>query len=333
MTDAGETQVQFDIVVSAGFVLSEYAALVDALRIANRVASRPRFGWQALSRNGGLVESSSQAVVQSQPLGGRPDAGFLFVVGNSDPDAPELSLSNTVRTYTNRGAQVFLLAEAATRYIYETGHPQAPLSTHWENAAILRERGSFEADTRIASQNGEVVTCAGMGSTLDVVLSVIGRFVTAAELVTLTNIFLHERIRDFRSNQPFTGHMGLFTGDHAVDRAIALMQQHIEEPISIRFIVERLQTSNRTLERRFRDHLNCSPNTFYRQLRLARANNLLLNTDMSIQAIALACGFTERFSSIYHDQYGLTPLRMRKRGKKRPPSMRHGENCGNPAAY
>ena len=72
------------------------------------------------------------------------------MIGNSDPDQPELSLGRIVSNYTYIGAQVFLLAEAASRYIDE--HGTAEMATHWENASFLRERGSkFEAKLSIAT--------------------------------------------------------------------------------------------------------------------------------------------------------------------------------------
>ena len=38
-------------------------------------------------------------------------------------------------------------------------------------------------------------------------------------------------------------------------------------------------------------------------MRLAKANNLLLNTTMSVREIGLACGFPNGFSSVYKSVY------------------------------
>ena len=191
------------------------------------------------------------------------------------------------------------------------------LSTHWENSAVLRERMErLDIDNAIASQQGQVVTCAGMRTTLDVVLSVIGRHISSAELMTVANIFLHERIRDFGTRQPFGGAEGTATGDADLDKAIGLMQANIEEPLPIGELVDLLQISNRSLERKFRTYLKTTPNTYYRQLRLAQANNLLLNTTLSVREVGLACGFAGGFSVLYKSFFGLTPLEMRRRRRR-----------------
>ena len=48
--------------------------------------------------------------------------------------------------------------------------------------------------------------------------------------------------------------------------------------------------SQRQLQRLFREHLGMTP-THYLTLRLRRARELLLQTDMSIMHITMACGF------------------------------------------
>ncbi|MEM7074326.1 MAG: helix-turn-helix domain-containing protein [Pseudomonadota bacterium] len=309
-----EPLIRFDVIVMPGFVLTEFAAVADTLRIANRVSAQPEFEWTVRTHGGGPVASSSGALVETADFERRPEADYLFVIGNSDQDYPGLSLPTVIDSYTSRGSKVFLLAEAASRYIKDKGTSAAHLSTHWENSAILRERvGMFELDHVIAREDGQVVTCAGMGATMDVILAVVGRHVSSAVLMTVANIFLHERIRDFGTRQPFSGTAGTQTGDRVLDRAIELMQTHIEDPLPIADITGALGVSARSLERRFRARLSTTPNTYYREMRLARANNLLLNTRLSVREIGLACGFATGFSVLYKRFFGVTPLQMRRR--------------------
>ena len=305
---------QIDIIVADGFVLLEVAAIVDALRIANRIAAQPQFAWTYRSAKGGMIESRCEAFVKSDPIVERPTADYAFVIGNSDPDCPALSPPALISAYTYRGAQVFLLAEAASRYIKDQGGSAQHLSTHWENSAQMRERSSlFEADSALASEDGLVVTCAGMGATVDVVLAVMGRHISSAALVTVANVLLHDRIRDFSTRQPFGGTHSSSTGDADLDRCIQIMQNNIEDPLPISELSRKVGLSARSLERRFRADFGTTPNNFYREIRLSKANNLLLNTNLSVGEVGLACGFPNGFSSLYKSQFGLTPLNLRKR--------------------
>ena len=305
---------QVDVLVADGFVLMELAGLVDTLRVANRINPAPLFRWTYRSAKGGQIESRCRAFVHSEPFVARPSADYVFVIGNSDPDNPALSLGPVIESYTYRDAQVFLLAEAASRYISENSGKSQGHATHWENQAFLRERaGQFDASYTIASQDGPVVTCAGMGATVDVVLALIGRHMSSAAKMVVADVLLHERIRDYGSMQPFSGIKSTTTGDRELDDCIEIMQANVEEPIPINELVAVLGISNRSLERKFQTFLATTPNTYYRELRLNKANNLLFNTTMTVAEIGLACGFASGFSTLYKKFYGITPMALRKK--------------------
>lgn len=300
-----------DILVTDGFVLTEMAAVTETLRIANRILAQPPFRINMRSALGGQMSCRAGLWVNTDSFSERPEADFTFVLGNSDPDHPGLALGRVIKSYTNRGARVYLLAEAAARYLKDQGTPGA---THWENSALLRERlGLFEASHALASENGPIVTCAGMGATTDIVLALIGRLTSAATQMSVANILLHEQVRDYSSLQPFSGAKPTITGDSDLDHSIRLMQANIEEPMPIGSIVSELGISTRSLERKFKTFLGATPNGFYREMRLNKANNLLLNTTMSVREIGLACGFQNGFSSLYKSVFGITPFALRKR--------------------
>ncbi len=70
-----------------------------------------------------------------------------------------------------------------------------------------------------------------------------------------------------------------------------MMEANIEEPISPSILARDVGMSTRQLERLFRRYLNRSPKRYYMELRLQKARNLLMQTDMSVINVALACGF------------------------------------------
>jgi AraC family transcriptional regulator, glycine betaine-responsive activator len=63
----------------------------------------------------------------------------------------------------------------------------------------------------------------------------------------------------------------------------------------------------------FRRYLDRSPKRYYLELRLKKARSLLLQTDMSVINVALACGFSSpsHFSKCYRAFYARTPYRER----------------------
>ncbi|MGB0900409.1 GlxA family transcriptional regulator [Halocynthiibacter sp.] len=302
-----------DILLTEGFVLTELASVVDVLRIANRVSAHPLFHWHYRSRHGGPVGCLAGLSTETTPFPERPTADYAFILGNSDPDCPELSMRSAISTYNYRNIKVLLMSEAASRYIAEAGEQHSNHTTHWENRALLDERGTpGEGSYALAVDDGKLMTCAGMGSTVDVTLSLLRNHMSAAAVATVSDIMLHEKIRGFSTLQPFGGKALSITGDTDLDQCIELMQNNMEEPLQISELVALIGISSRSLERKFRQILDSTPNTYYRELRLNRANTLLLNTSMSVREISLACGFPNGFSSLFRSHFNVTPLARRK---------------------
>ena len=96
-------------------------------------------------------------------------------------------------------------------------------------------------------------------------------------------------------------------------QVIKMMEDNIEDPISPANLAKQVGMSTRQLERLFRRYLTKSPKRYYMELRLQKARNLLMQTDMSVINVALACGFTSpsHFSKCYRAHYDTTPYRER----------------------
>lgn len=305
-----------DIIVADGFVPTELAGVVDVLRLSNKKSQRTVFEWTYRSRKGGPVRGGGDLMLETQPLDPKSVANYAFFLGNANPDHPDLAYSALLPGYTMRQARVVLMAEAASRYIADRRDESATHTTHWENRAVLLERhGLFDTKAALAVDAGGIVTCAGMGAAYDVTLSIASDHVSAATLMTVVDVLLHERIRHHNTLQPYGGRAAMATGDADLDTCVSLMQDNVEFPMSIAEIATQTGVSKRSLERKFHAVLHTTPNGYYRELRLGKANNLLLNTDMSINEIGLACGFPSGFSGIYKKNFGMTPNAARRAGR------------------
>ena len=143
-------------------------------------------------------------------------------------------------------------------------------------------------------------------------LQIVAGYLSKAKLLTISSILLLDKVRSFETRQP--GAMDALSAgkDSHIDQAIKMMQSNIEEPLKTTELAKVLGQTTRSLERQFLRHLGRSPGQFYRELRLIRAQNFLVNTDMSILEIAAACGFGSNFGKIYKAYYGKTPRETRK---------------------
>jgi len=103
-------------------------------------------------------------------------------------------------------------------------------------------------------------------------------------------------------------------GDNLIEKSLHLMQQHIEEPISICELARQQGVSTRKLQRRFRDCTGNGPQSAYRSLRIERAHQLLTHTSMNVYEIVAATGFGTRsnLSRWFHKQLGVSPQAVRR---------------------
>ena len=93
------------------------------------------------------------------------------------------------------------------------------------------------------------------------------------------------------------------------------MENNLEAPLPQSEIARRVRVSPRHLERLFRNHLGRTPQLFYRELRLRRAQALLRSTAMPVSEVAFALGFsTSSYSAkCYFGLFGRRPASERSR--------------------
>ena len=79
--------------------------------------------------------------------------------------------------------------------------------------------------------------------------------------------------------------------DSILARALKDIRDNLEQPVSIEELAKKLGFSKRTLELKAKKILGCTFRDEVNRIRLNEAVRLLSNTDLSIQEIAIKCGF------------------------------------------
>ena len=93
------------------------------------------------------------------------------------------------------------------------------------------------------------------------------------------------------------------------------MENNIEETLSTDDIAQLVGLSRRQLERQFKQYLATMPSRYYLELRLKKARQMLLESNISIVQIGLMCGFSSgaHFSTAFGAHFGITPRGERQR--------------------
>ena len=96
-------------------------------------------------------------------------------------------------------------------------------------------------------------------------------------------------------------------------RAVVFLRRNAYRPLTVEQVAYAVPLARRSLERKFRDRFGRSPLEEISRLRLARAKQLLVQTDKSIAEVAEACGYqtAEYLATRFRKDVGITPLKYR----------------------
>ena len=185
---------------------------------------------------------------------------------------------------------------------------------HWENQdSFAEEFEDVELTKSVFVMDGNRITTAGGTSSIDLMLKLIAEHHGEDLANAVADQLIYSSIRTDQDTQRLSIPTRIGVRHPKLSLVIQKMEQNIEEPISPSLLAKEVGMSTRQLERLFRRYLNRSPKRYYMELRLQKARNLLMQTDMSVINVALACGFASpsHFSKCYRAHYDTTPYRER----------------------
>ncbi len=107
--------------------------------------------------------------------------------------------------------------------------------------------------------------------------------------------------------------------DQAIAKTVRLIRQRACEGISVARLLREVPLSRRILERRFIRYVGRSPHAEIIRVRLNRVKQLLIETDLSVEAIARLAGFEhpEYLSVAFKREIGLRPHAFRRQHQAR----------------
>lgn len=298
------------------FSLIAYTCAIEPLRVANRLAGRELYRFITVSPDGQPVLASNNLEIRPNgDLSAAEDANLVLVCAGIDAHkVQDRELFAWLRRMDRRGISVGGL-DAATYVLARAGMLEGyQVTIHWENIASFAENyPQIDLSNELFEIDGKRVTCAGGTAPMDMILNLIATQHGHVLAAAVADQFVHDRIRDQRDQQRMPIQARLGVRNPKLLAVLEVMERAIEHPLGRTELAARAGLSTRQLERLFRKYLHRSPARHYLELRLNRARLLLLETNMPIIDVALACGFVSasHFSKCYRDFFGYTPKRER----------------------
>jgi AraC family transcriptional regulator, glycine betaine-responsive activator len=314
--DEDARQRRFVFVLLNNFTMLCFACAVESLRIANRMAGQTLYTWALAGEGGeGVRCSNGTKFAVDMDLTDLNRDDMLMVCGGIDVQAATTrKLLNWLRREARRGVTIGGLCTAA-HSLAKAGLLDGKKATiHWENQDSFAEE--FEDVTLTKSVfviDGNRITTAGGTASIDLMLKLIADDQGEDLANAVADQLIYSSIRTDQDTQRLSIPTRIGVRHPKLSRVIQIMETAIEDPISPATLAEDVGMSTRQLERLFRRYLNRSPKRYYMELRLQKARNLLMQTDMSVINVALACGFASpsHFSKCYRAHYSTTPYRER----------------------
>ena len=314
---AGTIKVGFLMVPN--FSMIAFSAAIEPLRVANRMSGETLFEWVIASPTDEPISASNGVRVDVfSSIAELAECRLVFVCGGLDVQShTDQNVLNVTRRLDRQGAVVGAIC-TGTYVLAAAGLlNESRCTIHWENIdGLAEEFPHLEITNELFEIFENRITCSGGTASLDMMLYLISEIHGQTLAAQVSDQFIHDRIRDPSDRQRMELRTRLGVSHPKLLTVVALMEEHLEEPMSQTELASQAALSTRQLERLFRKYLSTTPTRYYLNLRLARARQLLRQTSLSILSVALACGFVSasHFSKCYRETYGKTPRAERALG-------------------
>jgi len=183
---------------------------------------------------------------------------------------------------------------------------------HWEELTDFAEEfPEVDAQRERFVIDRNRITCSGAMAAFDLVLHLIAQSHGHILALEVAQLFMtQEAARSSVTSPRPSGRM--------VDRAVFLMQENVEELLTISEIARQVGCTQRTLERHMHSELNARPQTVYRRLRLNLARKLVTTSGLAVAEIALRCGYENpsALTRAFKVEFGETPRSLRSQSRE-----------------
>jgi transcriptional regulator GlxA family with amidase domain len=307
---------EYVFLLTPQFSMIAFAAAIEPLRLANRISRRPLYAWKVASEDGATVICSNGCAITGD-MGLEDlsrDTAIVVCAGLELREAASRPILTWLRKQSRRGVGLGAVC-TGSHILAKAGLLDDKRCTiHWENqAAFAEEFPETELSNLLFCVEDGIFTCAGGTAATDMMLQLISEHHGPDLASLVADSLIHAPVRGDQDEQRLSIPARIGVRHPKLVSIIQTMERNTEEPISPSELAKGVSMSTRQLERLFRRYLNRSPKRYYMELRLEKARNLLLQTDMSVINVALACGFTSpsHFSKCYRGHFNRTPYRER----------------------
>jgi AraC family transcriptional regulator, transcriptional activator FtrA len=234
---------------------------------------------------------------------------------SSTQDDPPPALLRALRTASGRGARIASICTGAFTLAAAGLLDGRQAATHWMHAAELARRWpAVRVEPNVLyTDDGQILTSAGSAAGLDLCLHIVrldhGTRIANALARRLVIPPHREGGQAQYTEQPVP-----VEGSPSLGPCLDWARAHLDLPLTVEDLARQALMSPRTFARRFRETTGTTPLQWLCAERVRRAQDLLENTDDTVDRIADRCGLgsAHRLRTHFTRINGVTPHAFRR---------------------
>ena len=306
---------------------------IEPFRVANHLLNDRWFEWVVVSADAQTVVASNGVSVEADgDLASAVDADLTIVCASWFPErhgSPkvlqwlrERAAAGMRLGGVDTGSFVLAAAGVLDRQEATCNYDVLDAFRHRFPKVVVSD-ALYVADARH-------VTCSGSTAPLDLAVTLVGQARGEQLADQVASHMFHQRFGGSAQSQLGIVNSGMDVEDSRLAAAIVAVRDNLSHPLSVVELAERAGTSPRNLRRLFSQAFGETPSAYSMRIRLDRARQLVLHTELRILDVALATGFDgpEHFSRSYRAAFDTAPLRDRKDHRPRLTSSSFPERLG-----
>lgn len=281
------------------------------LHRANHLLGRDLYSWSHL--NADALDLDATQICD-------PNQTLVLIGGSDTPWRPDAAQLRFLRSAIRSAARVCVVGSAVFVPLAAGVLGAKKLSVHADfQPGVLETCTGVELHAASTCHHKALSSATGPAAAMRMMIELVGaREGDFAQSALARDLGLTEE------TSPDTG-----SGEHwrlqrqaqgcdVISDALQIMEDHLEDTLSVAQIADIVGVSPRKLERSFSDRLARSPLKVYRDLRLDRAHALMIQTAMPLGEVSIACGFSNvtLMKRWFHHKYGQAPQEVRRQAFK-----------------
>lgn len=283
----------FTFLLFDGFSNMVLANALEPLRDVKMQALGHDVDWTITSLNGQPVKSSSGLSIAPDRAFDAKDlrGNLVLVAGYKLRQQITKPLMAQIRDAARQPGLILALDSAAW-LLAEAGLLDGHSATiHWQELDAFQEAFPKVSVTNDRfTRSARFLTCGGASATFEMMMMLIKESFGPMAAFNASNMFAFDQARHSASEKGLNALHHI--GSPKLMAALNQMSENIEHPLTTHEIAARIATSERSLNRVFATELGMTPGKYYRLFRLNAARYLAQETRLSIEQIALRCGFS-----------------------------------------